>query len=74
LKTKKNDTMKTEYESPQPDKTKCRSSIAFDDMELNGEQIASAIHCHDILGHTGAHHANVTSCNGQAVYLDWDAK
>ena len=43
-------------------------------MELNGEQIASAISCHDILGHTGAHHANVTSCNGQAVYLDWDAK
>lgn len=74
FKTKKNDTMKTEYESPQPDKTKCRSSIAFDDLDLNGEQLASAIHCQDILGHMGAHHANVTSCNGQSVYLDWDAK
>jgi hypothetical protein len=66
--------MKTDYESPQPDHHKCRSAIAFDDIQQNGEQIASAIHCHDIKGHTGAHHANVTSGDGQVVYLDWAAK
>ena len=66
--------MSTDYESPKPDKIKCRSAIAFDDLELNGEQLASAIYCHDTRGHQGAHHANITACAGQTVYLEWEAK
>lgn len=66
--------MSTDYESPIPGKLKCRSAVAFNDIVLNGEQLASAIHCHDTRGHQGEHHANVTACDGQVVYLEWEAK